>query len=105
MLSRWCTAVGREVRTQRKIRKFDVGVSAAVFRHRRHRRDGDRVDFTCFGLRGTGHRPALRTQLDQPGRQAAARVVRSGEVRRVHTLGSVLGAGVRQRMVLDELVG
>jgi len=52
---------------------------------------------------GIVRRPAIRTRLDQPGRQTAARVVRPGQVWGVHPLGRVLGAGVRQRMVLDEL--
>lgn len=47
--------------------------------------------------------PPVLPRLDQPGRQASARLVRPSEIRRVHTLGRVLGAGVRQRMVLDEL--
>jgi len=55
----------------------------------------------CSG--GVARRTAIRARLDQPGRQTAARVVRPGQVWGVHPLGCVLGSGVRQRMVLDEL--
>lgn len=67
----------------------------------RRTRRRDRVDIRDRG-RGSG-RPAIRPRLDQLGRQAAAHVVRPGEVRSVHPLGRVLGAGIRWRMVLDEL--
>jgi len=46
---------------------------------------------------------SIQARLDQPGRQTVARVVRPGQVWGVHPLGRILGTGVRQRMVLDEL--